>query len=713
MTRKPKRRRLPEPGHPEHLEPTASGAADGLASGPLAPVPRSYVLLAVCGLLLLAVIAVFGQTARHDFVNFDDNEYVCENRHVKAGLTGEGIVWAMTACYACNWHPLTWISHMLDCQLYGLAPGGHHLTNVLFHAAAAILLFLALRRMTGALWPSAWVAAVFAVHPLRVESVAWVAERKDVLSGLLFMLTLWLYARYAERPASWGRYLAVIGSFALGLTAKPMLVTLPFVLLLLDYWPLGRLGWGLSQFSLGEQRHEALKTPLVPDGTPIAKLSVPPGMPPVRLVVEKIPLFVLAAASCVVTLAAQRKAIQPLEQLSFAGRVAHAAVAYVAYLGKMLCPAGLAVLYPLPKNPPPAVEVVAAVAMLLAISTAAFVARRKCPCLLVGWLWYLGTLVPVIGLVQVGGQAMADRYTYLTQIGLYLAIAWGAMQVAEYRSCRRWGFAAVSVPMMAGLIACAWQQTRHWCDSEILWTHTFACTSQNADAHYNLGAALARRGQIDEAVAQYRSALKIEPDYAMAYNNLGLALADRGQVDEAIVQYRKALEIAPGCAKAHYNLGLALADRGQVDEAIVHYRSATEIEPDYAKAHNNFGLALAGLGRIDEAIAHYRKALEIDPGYAKAHNNLGSALAGRGQIDEAIAHYRKALELKPDSVEALYNLAGALARCGRLGEAMDHYQKALGLALARNDRVRADAIRARIRLLQFAAPAGYYGPAQK
>ena len=291
-----------------------------------------------------------------------------------------------------------------------------------------------------------------------------------------------------------------------------------------------------------------------------------------RLVVEKIPLFVLAAASCVVTLAAQRDAMQPLEQLAFPWRVANAAVAYVAYLGKMLYPAGLAVLYPLPKGPPPAWEVVAAVAVLLAISTAVFAARRKCPYLLFGWLWYLGTLVPVIGLVQVGSQAMADRYTYLTQIGLYVAFAWGAAHVAGSWPSRRRALAAVAALVVAGLMACAWQQTRYWRDSETLWTHTLACTPQNPIAHNNLGLALAGRGQVDEAIAHYRKALEIKPDYAEAHNNLGNALAGRGQIDEAIAHYRKALEIKPDYAKAHYNLGMALAGRGQVDEAIDHYR---------------------------------------------------------------------------------------------------------------------------------------------
>ena len=578
------------------------------------------------------------------------------------------------------------------------------------------------------------------------------AERKDVLSGVLFMLTLWFYARYAERPASWGRYLLVIGSFALGLTAKPMLVTLPYVLLLLDYWPLGRFGApGRSDTPCLTPRSSGTGCLTHGEGLLAAFCTRPrnhqdeanprrPSRLLARLLVEKIPLFVLAAVSCVATLAAQRDAIRLWGQLGFSRRVANAVVAYVAYLGKMLCPAGLAVLYPFPKNQPPALHVVAAVAVLVVISTVVFAARRKWPYLIFGWLWYLGTLVPVIGLVQVGNQAMADRYTYLTQIGLTVAITWGAARMAGSSRCRPWAVAAVSAPVAAALIVCAWQQTRHWHDSETLWTHALACIPQNPVAHNNLGSEFTRRGRFDEAIAHYGKALELNPDYAEAYHNLGFVLARRGQVDQAIACYRKVLAIDPDHVEAHYNLGLALAGRGQVDEAIAHYRRALEINPEYVPAHNNLGSALASRGQVDEAIVQYRKALEIKPDHVEAHNNLGNALAGRGQFDEAIAHYRKAVEIKPDFMMAHYNLgimlAGrgqfdeaiahyrkalevkadfaeahfnlgiALAGRGQVGEAIEHYQKALALASARNDTALADAIRARIRLYQPAAPAG-------
>jgi protein O-mannosyl-transferase len=570
--------------------------------------PKAYRFLAVCCALLLAVVVVFGRTAGHDFVNYDDPEYVYQNPHVQAGVTGDATAWALTTFYAHNWHPLTWLSHMLDCQIFGLQSGGHHLTNVFLHAAAAMLLFLALERMTTAFWPSAWVAAVFAIHPLRVESVAWVAERKDVLSGLFFMLTLWFYARYAERP-SLGRYLLVLASFALGLTAKPMLVTLPFVLLLLDYWPLRRLA---------PPRLESQTD----DATPRRTLA--------RLVLEKIPFFVLTAASCTVTLAAQRGAIVPLDQRDVSWRLANAALACVGYLEKMVYPSDLAVLYPLPKDLPPAWEVAAAVTALLAISTALVVSRRRRPYLFVGWFWYLGMLAPVIGLVQVGSQKMADRYTYLPQVGLYIAVAWTAVQMAGARPNRRRALAAVALLVVMGLLGCALQQTRHWRNSETLWTHTLACTSQNVVAHHNLGNALAREGHFGKAIVQYQLALEINPDLAKVHYNLGLALAARKHFDEAIAHYRKALEIQPEFAEAYNDIGNAFVDLGQPDEAIAHYRQALAIKSDLLPAHYNLGLALAGRDRLDEALEHYRKALDL----AFARNDRLAAETIQAQINK-------------------------------------------------------------------------------
>ena len=612
------------------------------------PQPRTLAPT-VCALLLLAVGLVFGQTIRHEFVNYDDGPYVVDNPQVTRGLSAEGLAWAFTHSHASNWHPLTWISHMLDCRLYGLEPGGHHLTNVLLHAATAILLFLVLLKMTGQLWPSALAAAVFAVHPLRAESVAWVAERKDVLSGLLFMATLAAYVGYVRRPFALARYLAVALLYVLGLMAKPMLVTLPLVLLLLDGWPLGRLR-GASG-----------------DGTWR------------RAILEKIPLLVVAAGSSIATLLVQHEALMPSEQVALPWRIANALVSYATYLMQFFCPAGLAVMVPHPADSLPAWKIAGALVGLAAISAAVVAARRKCPWLLLGWLWYLVMLVPVIGLVQVGKQAMADRYTYLPQIGLSIILAWAGAAVCRWRPDRRGAFAVVMALLLAALMASAWRQTSYWQDSETLWTHALSCTSRNPVAHNNLGAAMKRQGRVDEAIAQYRKALEIRPDHVEALNNLGNALAGRGRVDEAIAQYQKALAIRTDHVEALNNLGNALAGRGRVDEAIAQYQKALAVNPEHAEAHNNLGVALSDRGRADEAMAQYQKTLEINPRHAGAHNNLGLALAAQGRVDEAVAQYRKALELTPDYAEAHNNLGVALRKRGRLDEAMAQYERALKL----------------------------------
>jgi tetratricopeptide (TPR) repeat protein len=601
-------------------------------------------IFGVCFLLVVAVFLVFGQTFHYGFVNFDDNQYVYENPIVQKGLTWEGFRWALTYGNIGHWHPLTWLSHMLDCQLYGLNPGGHHLTNVLLHTAAAILLFLVLRRMTGFLWRSAFVAAVFAIHPLRVESVAWVSERKDVLSAVFFMLTLLAYVRYVRRPPSMIRYGAVVLFFALGLLSKNMLVTLPFLLLLLDYWPLNRL----SDFS-----------------------------PPVllRRVAEKIPLFVLTVASCVVTFLVPEKVTA--DRLPFGLRLENAVVSYVTYLWQMIHPSGLACLYPNPANYLPFWQVAGAVGLLLAISGAVWAFRKTHPCLIVGWLWYLGMLIPVIGIVQISHYAHADRYTYLPEIGLYLLLTWAVADLCAGWRHRRMVLGGCATVILVALIFCALVQTSYWRNSESLWTHTLACTSDNFFGQNGLGDALLTKGNVDEAIVHYQKALQIDPDYAEAHNNLGDALLRKDSVDEAIAHFQKALQIKPDDAEAHINLGNALIKKGNVDEAIAHYQNALQIKPDFAVAHNNLGNALLQKGSVDEAIVQYQKALQIEPDFAEAQNNLGNALLIKGNVDEAIAHYQKALQITPDYAKAHYNLGRALLTKGNVEEAIVHFQRAL------------------------------------
>ena len=502
------------------------GTIGGVGAGSMAPTVRVF--------LLLAVTLVFGQAIGHDFVSYDDPRYVWENPHVAGGLTREGLAWVFTHSHGFNWHPLTGLSHMLDCQCFGLCAEGHHAVNVLLHAGTVVLLFLVLRQMTrrseraDRFWPSAFVAAVFAVHPLRVESVAWVAERKDVLSGLLFMLTLAAYLGYARHPFSLARYLLVALVFALGLMAKPMLVTVPFVLLLLDYWPLGRWQGSGEKGRKGEREEgrrresEFSLSPLLPF-SPDHGYTVPALLTTRALLLEKLPLLALAAAASVATVLAQSEAMKLNTCVSLPWRIGNALVSYVAYLGQLFCPLGLAVFYPHPENHLPVWEVIAAFLVLAGITVGALCSWRR-PYLLVGWLWYLGMMVPTIGLVQVGFQSMADRYTYLPQVGLSVALAWGVAEVARSWSYRRWVCGLGSALVLAGLMACAWLQTSYWRNSETLWTHAVACTAQNAKAHSYLGMALADLGRSDEAIAHFRKALEIKPDEAEASLHLGYVL---------------------------------------------------------------------------------------------------------------------------------------------------------------------------------------------
>ncbi len=603
--------------------------------------------------LVAAGAFVYAPVRHHEFVNFDDAQYVSQNHAVTGGLNGRSLSWALTTGHAGNWHPLTSLSHMLDVELYGLDPGPHHLTSAVLHVVNALLLFGLLLRMTGALFRSAFVAALFELHPLHVESVAWIAERKDVLSGLFFFLTLWAYVAYVRRPRASG-YALVVVLFVLGLMAKPMLVTLPFVLLLLDVWPLGRAA------------------------EPLARR---------RLVVEKLPLVGLALASSVITVLVQRHAgaIKGLGVLPFDRRLATAVLAYVTYAAKAIWPSGLAAIYPYPASSPPW-PILGAVALLAAASALTVRAAPRHPYLPVGWFWYLGTLVPVLGLVQVGSQPWADRYTYLPAIGLFIIVSWGTVDLLARRPHGNVLLGAGAAVVLAGCAITARTQVGYWRNSVALWEHALEVTAGNHRAESNLAHALARQGRLDEAMAHYVAALRIDPDFAEAHNNLGLVLADQGKVGEAMSHYAKALVVLPDYLEAHDNLGVALMGQGRDTEAIRHFSEAVRIDPTIAVSHNNLGVACAHQGRLDAAAREFAEALRLDPGYpeaqtnlAVAHNGLGAALGDQGKADEAIDHYVQALRLRPDLADAHANLARALAGKGRPDEAVREILEAVRL----------------------------------
>jgi len=614
----------------------------------------------ICIILMLTTVIVFWQVGKHEFVNYDDDVYVTENPQVQTGLTRQSLIWAFTTTHGANWHPLTWLSHMLDCQLYGLNPRGHHLTNLLFHLANTLLLFVVLRRMTGALWQSGFVAALFALHPLHVESVAWVAERKDVLSGFFWLLTMWTYVRYVERPGP-KRYILTFFIYGLGLMAKPMLVTLPFVLLLLDYWPLNRFQTGTSHVDspISSQTKSSL----------------------IALVWEKLPLFALAAVSSVATFVVQQRggAVKSVEVFPMAIRIANALLSYVFYVKKMVWPQGLAFFYPHPGMNLPMWKPVAAGLLMLSISISVALGARRHPYLLVGWLWYLGTLVPVIGLVQVGTQAMADRYSYLPLIGLFVIVAWGVGEFAK-----KWPHLRILAPFLAaivliGLSVCSWWQIKYWKNSVTLFEHTLRVTDNNSPIHNNLGNVLAQQGMFEEAVAHYTRALEIRPNDVNIHINLAVSLTSLGKLEEAIANFNTVLKIKPDHAEAYNNLGNALVMQGRIDEAVANYSRALEIRPTDAEAHNNLGAALAAMGKLREAIAHFSQALRFKPDYAEAHYNLGMALATEGKLQEAIAHFSQALRFKPDYAKAHHSFGIVLAHQGHHREAIDHFREAIKL----------------------------------
>jgi Flp pilus assembly protein TadD len=717
-------------------------------------IKESRLTLLSCLFLAAATLAAFWPVLHYDFVNCDDQAYVYENPALQAGLSWQGLAWAFTTGYAGNWHPLTWLSHILDVQWFGLNAGRHHLTSLVLHVANTLLLFLVLKRMTGALWRSACVAALFALHPLHVESVAWISERKDVLSAFFFFLTLWAYCRYAEcemqnaecrmqkqesnsaSPASrlmehtspvtqrfavpssrfeiqcsmfalssrfW--YWTAVVMFACGLMCKPMLVTLPFVLILLDYWPLGRM----QNAECRMQNHATRITHYV------SRFTLLP------LLVEKLSFFALAAASSVVTLLVQQRAgaVAAAGALPLELRFENAVVSYLLYLAKTVWPSGLAIFYPYRHEVSDGL-LASSVLVLIIISALAWVSLRQRPYVAVGWLWFLGTLVPVVGIVQVGQQAMADRYTYIPLIGVFIAVVWAVAEWGSSSGVERcgpgWG-RAIALASGAGVVmAACWTvtrcQVRHWQGSEALFRHALAVTTDNALAHDSLGDALVRQGRIEEAEAHFAEAVRIAPKYPEALSDLGVMRVTRGKVEEGIKLYRAAIAVKPSDWKAHNNLARALCLQGKFDESVEEYQTALELnpgatdtrgslaaalvmlgktneasavfedalklKPDDASAHFKYASLLMALGRTEPAALHFQAALQYGPGDPETHRRYGLLLAGSGNAQQAIAQFREAIRLQ-SGAEAHYNLATALLQQGERGMAVEEYRESLRL----------------------------------
>lgn len=670
-------------------QPPSFSAVQSVRSGLASPIV--WIVLGLIAVNLL----VFAPVRHYDFVTLDDPVYVSQNPHVADGLTWRSVSWAFSTFHAGYWIPMVWLSHELDVQLYGMNPGLHHVTNVLLHILNTILLFFLLRRITGAPGRSAFVAALFAIHPLHVESVAWVTERKDMLSTLLLFLTLHAYARYAHQPRG-DRRLMVVLFLGIGLMAKPMLVTVPFMLLLLDVWPLRRVSF--AAFPPSEPR------------------SSPPRDPRsvwLRLIREKLPLFALAAASSVITFIAQQRsgAVSGFDAAPLSLRVENALVTAVTYLADMIWPRHLAAFYAYPESIP-GLRVAGAVVLLVGISVVAVRAAPRRPYLLVGWFWYVGTLLPVSGLVQVGQQARADRFTYVPLIGIFILVAWGIPDLLLGRTYRRRVVPVAAALAILGCTISAREQVRYWENSTVLWNRSLE-VQNNYLAHYALGKILRIEGRLSEAVAHFtealrlkpenpeihdemglalaaqdnisgaidcfREAVRLKPDFVKGLSDLGIALSKQGKLDEAVALYFDVLRRKPDFAEVHDALGSALTGQGKVAEGIAHLTEALRLKPDLAGAHRHLGLALARNGQTSQSIAHFTEALRLEPNMWEAHNNWGLALAEQGRVGDAIVHYNEALRLKPDSYETHNNLALALAGQGKLGEAIAHLSEAVRL----------------------------------
>jgi len=604
---------------------------------------RHVVLISAT--LVAITLAVYMQLGNHEFISYDDPSYVTDNLHVSSGITGENVIWAFTSFDEANWHPVTWLSHMTDVQLYGMNPRGHHLTSLVIHSITSLLLLYLLLRCTGSLWQSSLVAALFALHPLHVESVAWVAERKDVLSAFFWFLTLLLYAEYVAKRKQ-VLYVWALFSFVLGLMSKPMIVTLPIVMLLMDFWPLKRY-WLENQ----EQGQRKL----------LGKVMA--------LINEKIPFFACSLISGVITIYAQHTGgtTLGLDEMPFIARIQNALIVYVTYIIKTFWPHDLAVLYPI-QTSFPLWQVIVSLCVLLLISAAAIKLGRRFSYLPMGWFWFIITLLPVIGLLQVGRQSMADRYTYIPVIGLFIMVAWGIPDLIRGLQYRERILALLASVAIVSSITLTLRQLDHWRNSISLYRHTLQVTSNNCIIHNNLGVSFLKENDLDAAIREFMEAIAIQPNYIEARLNLGMAHSNKGNLDAAIKEFKEALAINPVSAEAYFNLGTVLLIKGDLDAAINEFKEALAINPVYMDSHNNLGAAFVRKGNLDAAIEEYQLALRIDPNNSTVHNNLGSVLERKGHLDAAIKEYQIALRITPSYTEAYNNLSFARAKKRMLEE---------------------------------------------
>jgi tetratricopeptide (TPR) repeat protein len=628
---------------------------------------KRNVIIFVYSALILSTLLVFWQVRNFDFVDYDDDVYVYDNPNVFSGLNVQNIKWAFTTGHAANWHPLTWLSLMLDCQIFGAKPGPMHLVNIAFHIVNTILLFAIFNRMTGKIWPSAFVAALFALHPLHIESVVWITERKDVLSTLFWLLTMLAYIRYVDKPST-GRYVIVIILFALGLMSKPMLVTLPFVLLLIDYWPLNR--FSISNFQFPNLNWQSA----------IGNRQSVTRFPILNLLYEKVPFFALAAVSSVVTYLTQRAygAVTDFEVHLLGDRIANAFLSYATYIGKMFWPQNLAAYYPARAVGSITLWQFVSCALLLGgVSLLVILLRRVHMYLLIGWFWFLGTLAPVIGIIQIGEEAMADRYAYIPLIGLFIMLAWGLPELLSKFPYRRFTLGISAAIVLTALGINTHRQAGFWKDGCTLFSHTIEVTHNNSFAYHNLGAAFLGLGRYQDAIEAFKQAIRIKPHYHKAIYNLGVAYAKIDRYQDAIEAYKQAIVVKPDFAEAYNNLGNAYLSLGRYQEAIDAYQQAVKIKPDLMEAHFNLGFIYSNLGRYQDAIESFKRTISISPDYARAYFGLGFVYGNLGRYQDAIESFKHAIKIKPDLMEAYFNLGVACANLGRYQDAIESFKQTI------------------------------------